>query len=494
MIFALMDELIPLVRILRTGEKRMLNHMLKRGRTAEGNLRLRLFKLIDQGHADPATIKQALIENGSNSSFAHLKRRLRDDILSVLLVKESSKRIAQANRAAQFECIKKHAQAHVMMFRGAKTEGLRVLRKAMQTADRFELLAEKVQMNHLIRESIASRASGAELQALNKQIAADLVKYQAILYAEEQSVLLANPELYRGLRGKQNESRYMTLIEELKALYEKHDLARIGFWYYMAATEFYISQQDFGRVLELGLEFLALVEASPAVRSKNNIAGVNQTVGLAELELHRFTDAIQHFSVSERFFPAAGFNRLQCLRFLLVAQLAANQLEDAEQTIAKAFSHDKINVREHVEGQWRYSQACVEFLNNEIDASFKTLARSGDASKNKDDWNIQFRIFEMLLLVELKDEDWLQFKIDTTRKFLTRYKDLDTPRVRTAVDVLSNLLRKGLDFGAISEKNKEALDLCLANEPGYAWRATGAEFVRFDLWYMRKLNQQKEAE
>ena len=462
--------------------------MLARTTNAEENLRLHLFKMLDAGHTDSQTVKKKLATDVSASSFAHLKRRLKEDILSVLLVKESSKRIAQANRAAQFECIKKIAQAHVMILRGVQTEGVKVLRKTIQTAERFEFIGEKLQINHLLREYLISFASTSELQHLNKEISKDLIRYQALLYVEEQSVLLANPEMSKGLRAKSNEKKYIQLIDDLEKLYKKHKLARIGFWYYMAATEFHTTQKNFELVVNLGLSFLRLVERSPAIKSKNNLAGVNQTVGLAQLELRNFFEAKNHLSVAEKHFPSAGFNRLQSLQFLGLAQMADQDYAGIMQTIEKAMMHPRIGAREHFLPQWLYIKACGEFLTSDIDSAFKTLNQNGDLMKQRDDWNIQFRMLEMLILIELKDEEWLEFKLDATRKFLTRYKKLDTPRVRASIELISNLLRRELDYDAISKKNNETLELCLNEAEGFEWNPAGLEIVRFDSWIKGKIS------
>jgi hypothetical protein len=482
-----MDELMSLIKVMRVGEKRMLTHMLSRTTNAEANLRLLLFKLLVKGHTDPQIVKEKLNSAGSASSFAHLKRRLKEDILSVLLVKESSKRIAQANRAAQFECIKKIAQAYVMIFRGAKAEGLKILKKAMLTAEKFELLAEKIQMNHLVRESLVTRASASELESLNTEISNDLERYQALLFVEKQSVLLANPEMGKGLRAKRNEKKYIQLIDDLEKLYKKHKLARVGFWYYMAATEFHTMHKNFELVVDLGLSFLKLVQHSPAVKSKNNIAGVNQTVGLAQLELRNFSEAIVHLGVAEKYFPAAGFNRLQGLEFLGLAEMAGQDYSAAIQTIEKAMTHPRIEAREHFLPRWLYIKACGEFLASDIDSSFRTLNRNGYLMKQQDEWNIQFRLLEMMQLIEMGDEEWLDFKLDATRKFLTRHKKLNKPRVKVTVDVIGNLIRKNLDYNEISESNLDALKLCLQEKKGYEWNPTGPEIVRFDTWIDSKL-------
>jgi hypothetical protein len=487
------DSLRSLIKVLRPSEKKLLRHYYSRITNSEDKLRLKLFNLIERGKVSDKESALANLKHSGGASFSHLKSRLKNDILNILLLQETNKRFAQLNRAAELECRKKVAQSHILLLRGAQLEGLNILRKALALAERFELFGEKLQMNHLLREYSASSSPAVELERLNSEINKDLKRYEVLLYVEEQSVLLASPEMGKLLRAKSNEKKYIQLIDDLGKLYKKHKVARIGFWYFMAATEYYTTQGNYEKVLELGLSFLMLVEKSPAIRSKNNRAGVNQTVGFAQMELRNFDQSIKYLGVAEKLFAAAGFNRLQCLQFLAVSELALGRYKDSLQTIEKAFSHHRIAVREQLLPRWLFIKSCLEFLQGDENNSFKTLNQNGYLMKQQDEWNIQYRLLEMLQLIEMGDEEWLDFKLDATRKFLTRHKNLDTARVRAAIDLISNLLRKELDFSGISEKNHKLLKLCLEESNGYEWNPTGAEIVRFDRWVQNKrLSQEAE--
>ena len=477
---------------MRPGEKKMLRHLLDRETNSEDKLRLALFNLLDaHGVTSDDEAKERLKFTSTASAFSHLKRRLKDDLLSVFLIKESNKRIAQGNRAAQFECLKKLTQAYVLLFRGAKEESSLILENVRILTVRYELVAERIQMLHLLRENFIGVGSSSSFLKLNEEIARDMEAYQALLQVEEKSVLLSSAEHAKSVHNAEKLDDWWERVEELRAYYEKHKLSRIGFWYYMAATEFHTARRDFTTVLELGLDFLKLVENSPAIRSKNNIAGVNQTVGSAQMELRQFSQAIKHLAVSEKLFPAAGFNRLQCLQFLVLAEIANDDLNAALTTIDKALSHPRIAAREHLLPQWLFIKASVQFLLGDASAAFKTLNQNGYLLKQQDEWNIQFRLLEMMLLIEQRDEEWLEFKLDATRKFLTRHKSLDSFRVRTAIDVMGNLSRKGLNFEQISEKNLELLKLSLSEAQGCEWNPVGFEIARLDLWIRNKLPNYK---
>ena len=495
-----MNSLQSLVKILRPSEKRLLLHYYSRNTNAEEKLRLKLFRIAEEGITSDEIARAKLNVSSGASAFSHLKSRLKDDILNILLTQDTSKRLAQANRSAELDCRKKVAQSHLLLLRGAQIEGMNVLSKALKTANRYELLAEKLQINHLLREKFLGGGSTKELKRLNKVIEADMTAYQALLYVERQSFVLASPEFAKNLKSKAKEAEYVALIDELGKLFKKHKLARIGFWYYMAGTEYFGARSRYEDVVLLGTKFLKLVEKSPAVKSKNNIAGVNLTLGTANLELRDYINAQRHLENSERFFPANGFNRLTSLNYLVLAKVGMGRFEEALQHINFALNHPRIGRREALVPRWLYLKSCVEFLNGDIDASFKSLNKDGYLMKQQDSWNIQFRILEMMQLIEQQDEEWLEFKLNATRKFLTRHKKLDAARVRTAIDVFSNLLRKGLDFEDLSDKNLDSLRACVEERRGFGWNPVGSEIVRFDIWLANKIpgfmqnNQQEPLE
>lgn len=482
-----MKSLQSLVKVLRPSEKRLLLHYYSRNTNSEEKLRLKLFKLVVSGVATDDEAKTLLKSSGGKSAYSHLKSRLKDDILNMLLTQDTSKRLAQPNRAAELDCRKKVAQSHLLLLRGAQVEGMNILNKALKTADQYELLAERLQINHLLREKFIGSGSTKELKRLNKDISADLKRYEALLYVEQQSFVLSSPEFAKNLRSRTKEDDYIKLIADLGRLFKKHKLARIGFWYFMAATEFHGSRANYEEVVLLGLKFLKLVEKSPAVKSKNNIAGVNLTLGTANLELRKFGDASKHLSRSEQLFAASGFNRLTCLQYLVLSEVAAGNQQTALNYIDLALVHPRINKREPLLPRWLYMKACVEFLNKDVDSSFKTLNKDGYLLKQQDEWNVQFRLLEMIQLIEMRDEEWLDFKLDATRKFLTRHKKLNRPRIQVAIDLIGNLHRKNLDYTEISNANLELLEACLIERKGYEWNPAGSEIVRFDKWIESKL-------
>ena len=482
-----MNGLISIIKVLRPSEKKLIYHYYSRTTNAEDKLRLRLFNLVANALVETDTeAKNKLAYCGSQSAYSHLKSRLKEDILNVLMMQNAGKRFAQADHAASFDCKKKVAQSYILFLRGAKKEGIKVIRQALNTASRYELLAERLQLNQLLRRRVAGTGNSGAIARLNKEIDQDKEAYEALLNVEEKSLLISSPDFFKRPSEKRRKEEQITMVAELARYYRKFKLARIGFWYYVASTEYNMAIGNHKKVVKEGLKFLALVESSPAVRSKNNEAGVTQTLGSAYLGLRNFDHSIKYFTSSENLFPVSGFNRLQCMQFLVHAFVGKLDLEAAYKVQQAAMLHPRIKARPHLVPQWMFFKACLEFLSGEVDASFRTLNSEAYLMRQRDNWNVQFRLLELLQMAEMKDEEWMEFKIETFRKFLVRNKKQDMPRARAAMEILVNLWRKSFDFDQLSEKSLKLLNKCLEEDKGYEWDPLGPELVRFDRWVQNK--------
>jgi tetratricopeptide (TPR) repeat protein len=477
---------------MRKGEKRLLRHIYSDVTNGEEQLRLLLFNLIEKDLVkNDAEARAAVGQKGSRSAYSHLKSRLREDIVNVFLLQETPKRIAQANRAAGFECRKKLAQAYVLMFRGAHSESIAILDSAETLAQKYELIPEQILIKHLIRESVHSIKSVVQLREINESINSNMSVWADILRSEEISLMMTLPHLFKESgelnEGVLNEER----IRELRELFDRSGSARVGFWYYLAFIEFANRNRMYEEAIKAGKEFISLVSDNPSIWSKNNLAGANQMLGTAYLSTRDFASAAEHFALADRNFPTAGNNRLANLELLFRAQLGLGDHAAALSTVERTMIHPRYGVKPETSSTWLYHEACAQFASGDHSAAFKSLNMDGFLQKQRDERNPQFRILEIMVLMAMKDEEWIEFKLNTLRKLIARYRNLGTPRVKSAINIISALLRNGLDFDNLGAKAEESLLLCLNEADGYEWDPSGAELVRLDRWVRAQQRNQE---
>jgi tetratricopeptide (TPR) repeat protein len=303
-----------------------------------------------------------------------------------------------------------------------------------------------------------------------------------ILRSEEISLMMTLPHLFKESgelnEGVLNEER----IRELRELFDRSASARVGFWYYLAFIEFANRNRMYDEAIKAGKEFIDLVRDNPSIWSKNNLAGANQMLGTAYLSTRDFASAAEHLSMADRNFPAAGNNRLMNLELLFRAQMGLGDHASALRTVERSMAHPRYGTRPETASVWLYHEACAHFSSGDHSAAFKSLNMDGFLQKQRDDRNPQFRMLEIMILMVMKDEEWIEFKLNTLRKLIARYRNLGTPRVKAAINIISALLRNGLDFNDLDKKAEEGLELCINEAEGHEWDPMGAELVRLDRW------------
>ena len=483
-----MKSIYSILNVLRKGEIELIKHYYARPVNAENKMRLSLLEIAlrRKGLGNTEVIDE-LKKDMSLSAFSHLKRRLKQDMLNALLWQESEKRFPESYLAGEFECTKNISQAYVLLLRGNTKEGLKVLENARKLALKFELITHRIIINQLIRRRFDGLKTSKDLKSVNDQLIGDIENISNLNFAEENTLVLAAPQLFPKDATEIFRQTGISVLEELKTKFTQSGLSRIGFWYYMAATEYYRSNGMYEEMLEHGKDFFTLINESDSLRSNPNISGVSQTVGTAMVQLHRFKEAEDYLEISVQKFREGGINQLASLELLLKAQLAAYGTFRSKSTITKGIGHRVAMKSERYKARWNYFKACREFLSSSPDESFATLNSNGDLLKWKDDLNIQFRILEVLQLIELEDYDWIEFKLDTLRKFVSRNRKLKSPRIGGIIKVLYALQAKSYDFEKFNKSTLDVLKNLNSNEKGWGWNPLGFELVRFDAWLERKM-------
>lgn len=483
-----MKSIYSILNVLRKGEIELIKHYYSRPVNAENKMRLSLLEIaLRNEDLSNAAVMQELNKAMSNSAFSHLKRRLKKDMLNALLWQESEKRFSESFLAGEFECSKNISQAYVLLLRGNTREGLSLLSNARKLAERFELITHRITINQLIRSHYNSLKNGKELKLLNEQMLKDLENLSRLNYAEENTLVLAVPQLFPKDATEVFRQSGLNVLDELERKFSESKISRVGFWYYMAATEYYRSNAMYEEMLAHGIGFLELIKKSDSLRSNNNISGVSQTVGIAMVLLHRFKEAEEHLETSVQKFREGGINQLASLELLLKAQLATYGTYRSKETIIKGMEHPRTLSSDRYKARWNYFKACREFLSSKQDESYTTLNSNVDLLKWKDDLNIQFRILEIIQLLDREDYDWIEFKLDTLRKFVSRNRKLKTPRIDGIIKLLYAIQSKSFNLEKLNKPTHALIEKLHSSEKGWAWNPLGFELVRFDAWLERKM-------
>lgn len=485
-----MKQLVPLIKVLRPGEIRLVIHFLKLESNAEVKKRLELFNLIVSGKADTdkKALKKLYKTDKNTSAFSHLKERLRKDVLNVLFLQDASKKFSTKYANAEFECRRNYIQADILIARGAYLPAIKILERNLQLAEKYELAAEKTLTQQLARTMTHRIKSEKKLEDYNTSIRKSLELMAGLNRVEEIAHFFSYPQLFKANKKVSQPDFKINTVEELKHLYEHTKSPKIGFWYHMAMGDYLVLIRNSAKALENNLQFLKLIEKSPSIHSQANLAGVNMNISSNLISLMRYDESVDYAKFAVRSFRKGGINQFNAMENLFFAHFRNNNLEAAEDVLKKVFEHPAMKANAFYPAKWLYLRACLEFSNSEFNKALKTLNESTELNKDKSGWLLGLRMLELLIMVEVGDFEWFDFKLENFRKLLQRQKEENIQRSKVIFNVLKTLSKLDFDYFDTFEKEQKNIQLLEEAENELQWDPKGFEVIRFDDWIKSKID------
>lgn len=485
-----MKQLLPLVKALRPGEIRLIKHFLRLESNAEVKKRSELFDLILSGkvQTDQKALKKLYKTSKNNSAYSHLKERLRKDVLNILFLQDASKKFSTKYANAEFECRRNYIQADILIARGAYLPAIKILERNIQLADKYELAAEKTLTQQLARTMTHRIKSEKKLEDYNTSIRKSLELMTGLNRMEEITHYFSYPQLFKANKMVNQPEFKINAIQELKGLFEKTNSPKIGFWYHATMGDYYTLNRKNAEALENYLQFLKLIEKSPSINSQANLAGANMNISSNLISLMRYDESVEYAKIAVRSFRKGGVNQFMAMENLFFAYFRNKSFDTAEDILKKVFEHPAIKANAFYPAKWLYLRACLEFSNGEFSKSLKTLNESSELNKDKSGWLLGLRMLELLIMVEIGDFEWFDFKLENFRKLLQRQKEENVQRSKVIFNVLKTLSKMDFDYFDTFEKENKNIQLLEEAENELQWDPKGFEVIRFDDWIKSKVD------
>jgi tetratricopeptide (TPR) repeat protein len=491
-----MENLIALVNSLKPGEIQLVRHLYSFKNNADFKKRDKLLKLIlDKEITDEETALFILYGDKSYSALSQLKTRLSDDIMNVLLLQDPSTKYTALCAQASFDCRRSLVQGEILLARGVYGEALSLLSKASKLAKKYELYAELIQLDDLLRNHLALKQGTKTFTELSESIfeaLGELNRLQRVKYMHYQ---LLTPHLVNN--GKDYAAKGSEILDELKSELDKSGSVRARFYYHLAALNYYSNISSYEDALAHGTILQELVEDNPVVESRSNIAGAKMEIASIMLNLSRNTDALDYAQQSMQYFRPGMLNELNAMHKMFFAYFRENEMDKAEELLAQALKHKQVKYNEMVAAQWLFYKAALEFRKGDYQESLKTLKKDNTLTREKSSWLWSYYTLEIMNILELSGgNEWVDNKIEALKK--VAYRNIDkieseNPRSIGVFTLLISLREHGYDFYQVSLREKQTLKNLTDGKGSYHWNPAGCEVIRFDEWMLGKIMRARKA-
>lgn len=483
-----MENLSAIVNSLSPGEENLVRHFYKYKNFGEYRKRALLFELLSKKSTN-LTESQAIKQLGysSKSSFANVKIRLRSDVLSILLMQESSTKFGTPYAQALFDCRRGLMQGEILINRGVYQEALDVLQKASRIAQKFEFFTELMQIEDLIRNYAMSNGCADDFIALSASIRENYAACGTFLEAKQKHYEISMP----GLLGVKSFEEYSLKGSEMIRASSTSSSSRTNFYNGLAALNYYSSIRDFEMALKYAGPLLKSAETDPVVKSKSNQAGIHMDLANIYLNRCEYDLAIRHSSRSVNLFKAGMVNQLQAYVILFFSYFRNGDFAKASETLDAANDHRIIKSQQVplMNSRLHFLRAGLTFSKGDYDETANLLRDSTELMKDKEGWMPGLFLLESLVLIEKNDIELAIYKIDAFRKMLYRWgMDNDEHRIGIITRLLRQIVRDNCDYAKIFKRQNNEIRLLTGESSKCYWDPAGYEIIRFDEWLLKKVS------
>lgn len=478
-----MEKLRSIVACLKPSEIHLIRDYYQL-RKNQGSRRLVLFDLVVEGKVssdEEASLR--IFCQPPDSNFSQLKRRLKDDILNILMICPVEKSYQSENIKAEFKARKMLMQGKILLSRGVYDEGTGILRKACQLAEKYELSTISLEIQDLLRTHIGVKKGLEVYKSYQDTIDHNLADMQMELEAKDLNHRIMIPALHSAAcTGEHAEAEK---LRKIKTHFDSSGSARVGFWYYLSAIRLHINQREFDKAYRYGQQLASLIDHEPAIHTVPNRAGIHLELAKILIHLEQFPEAITMAQEARKLFQRGMLNELYAIETLFFAYFRNRQWEQAQAIIEEATHHKQYQTHILTPGKWQYFKANVSFASRDFDASLAELHQNTTLKKDRGGWFLGYRILELLNLIEKREYDWIDSKLESFRKYLQQVQTHQVPRCKNILRLLFALSKHGFDFQATTRDEQGLLSaLSQAKEENY-WDPMGYELVRISDWVNR---------
>lgn len=419
----------------------------------------------------------------SSGSFSHLKRRVRIDILNVLLQQSPDRIYKNLFAQTEVKVNKRIILAKILANFGLYSEAEKMLSDCLILAERFELVDECVRILELERSLFAFRD-----KSYNHFDRLELIKTYRIIQNDYHKACDAYysaliDETFLDTSENLNIRKHLI---ELEKVFQKTSMVRVGLMYYVASIRYHDNKKDYAKALSLSLEVKGLVCENEIVGSRTNTSRINGEIAQYYLFFKEFEKSKRAAFLSYKYSSPKSQARLMAIESLFKCSFFMLNLNEGREELLKALDHPIVINNIAYRAKWSYFEACQLFYEKSYKASLSVLnlyVEKHGVSFDKEGWAFGVRLLKLLNLIEIEKISEFEKSLRNLKEFLSG----------TELNSRGQLILKALSYVKndlfFTKKDKAFEILRSLQGKDCEWDPLSFELVNFTLWFEHRLKK-----
>lgn len=489
-----MKSLIPIVNSLNGKEKRLIKKFFAIQSNGEERKKLQLFMLIlDKKVKTDADAAKILYDGDApNSAYSHVKRRLKKDLLNFILFQDTSQRDVAKRVQAEVTCSKMSLQGKLLIQRGIYDEGEKLLKKALELAEEYELYTDVLNIKNLLRTTVGYRKGADAYMEYSKNMEFYVEELGKWLKVRQYYYQFTLPNEFYANKKVEYREMGVEMIKELQEMNEDNSSDRFTFWYYFARIYYHNIIHDFESSKDYGHELLSILNSGSIMLSRQSLAAIHRDLSYAYMNIGNFEKAIEHAHLSVDNFRKGMVNELRSLEYLFFAHLRNKDYPAAMEVVERGLVHRQINRGNRLtKARWLFFRANLEYLKGDFGRAAKSLSTNEHIAKDKSGWYLGYKLLQMMIHIEENDLFLIDYQIKNFNSLLSRKKTENIQRAKVISKVIRLFMKARGDFDETFELAKPEIDALTEGKDKLFWDPVSYEVIRFDEWLRYKWEEKQ---
>ncbi len=372
--------------------------------------------------------------------------------------------------------------AQVLFGMGASELGVAHLRNARNLAN--NCCATELETDVLLRLRGNFRTNDDSYQEINEA----LHRAQRASLTDVEAIGIYHGYLheYMNLSGIASE-KLAYLQKHLPALHkmlEENHSIRGEYYFHLLSIQKALLTNDFEAGQRSALASIALLDKHTGLRTWQRRSEPYVQQGNLCLRFGHFTEAIGYLEKARKFTQPESMSLFSITTALLYALIYNGEYKKARKemkTLEELKAFPQFQKRLSIIGMHTYLDACIAFREGRASDAWRKLQPITQLYADKRGWGIGLRIFEVMALVEMKQYEWAESRVESMRKHVSKHE------VSKRDLAIYHLLRHASIHFFEEEPLEEAIIRLKVLEE-IEWIPLGHEVIRVDEWYRNRIS------
>lgn len=455
----------------------------------KASLSFKLYELIQNGKAKSDKEASLLIYGkASCSSYSHLKSRLYNLLINTILISNVSSSTNTGYLQAKGKARRLFNASQILLIRQKQELGTYLMKDSLAICKRYQLNFDHTLIKYESIKYLSLRLGESffkkeipNLKSSLRNSRYELKAYTLYTKAIVSDNYLANTEFAPNFLD--------VILSRFNKLVKLSNLSIVNYYYLKFKIFYYYKKNQFQDSYTSAYQFLDTVKNDFRVRSDSAIAGAYMSLSNVDLKLFKFNECIFNGEKAVGFFKPSSLNMLTAYSNYFYSYLYKGEYTKADKVlnIVKNESHYKNN--RNIWSLWNILEANLLFLKGDYDDSLKLLQYNNSLIETHYFWKLNVKILELLNILELKNFDWLPYRIDSLGKLFLSLKKYNLNRYGIILNIIKNFERHAYVFDSSFLFNFKKFTLLASSNSDVTWFPGTYEIIPFHDWFISHVSK-----